>query len=156
MLFNYYTIYMKIDKINWLILEELQKNSRSQLTEISKKVGLSSPTVAERIQKLEDAGIINGYNAAINMEAIGYSLGVYISIKVRFGEINRFKEYIGTVPEISECYSLTGHDCMLMKGYVKDPKHLENLNARLAIYGELTTSLILNSIIDRKVYKEEF
>lgn len=147
---------MKIDKINWLILEELQKNSRSHLTELSKKVGLSSPTVSERIQKLEDAGIIKGYNVTINMEALGYSLGVYISIKIRFGQVQNFEEYIPTVPEICECHKLTGHDCMLLKGYVRDPKHLENLNARLAIYGELTTSLILNSIVDEKVYNDEF
>jgi len=147
---------MKMDKTNWLILEELQKNSRSPLTELSKKVGLSSPTVAERIQKLESAGIINGYNAIINMGVLGYSLGVYISIKIRFGQVQSFEEYIKTVPEICECHKLTGHDCMLMKGYVKDPKHLENLNTRLAVYGELTTSLLLNSIVERRVYNSEF
>lgn len=147
---------MKIDKTNWLILEELQKNSRSPLTELSKKVGLSSPTVAERIQKLESAGIINGYNAMINMEALGYSLGVYISIKIRFGQVQNFEAFIKTVPEICECHKLTGRDCMLMKGFVKDPKHLENLNTRLAVYGELTTSLLLNSIVERRVYNSEF
>ena len=119
-------------------------------------MGLSSPTVAERIQKLESAGIINGYNAMINMEALGYSLGVYISIKIRFGQVQNFEAFIETVPEICECHKLTGHDCMLMKGYVKDPKHLENLNTRLAVYGELTTSLLLNSIVERRVYNSEF
>ena len=51
---------MNIDNLNWLILEKLQENARAPLTEISKKVGLSSPSVAERIQKMEDAGIIKG------------------------------------------------------------------------------------------------
>jgi len=143
---------MKIDKLNWLILEELQQNARVPLTEISKKVGLSSPSIAERIQKMEDAGIIVGYTAKIDMEALGNSLGVYISIKIRFGQVQNFEEYIKTVPEISECHKLTGHDCMLMKGYVKNPTHLENLNERLTVYGELTTSLILSSIISKKVY----
>lgn len=147
---------MKIDDLNWLILAELQKNSRAQLTEISKKVGLSSPSVAERIQKMEDAGIIGGYKTAVNMESLGYPLGVYISIKVRFGALREFREYITTVPEICECHSITGNDCMLMKGYVRDPKHLENLNARLSNYGELTTSLILNSIVEGRVVHEEF
>lgn len=143
---------MKVDTINSQILEALQENSRISLKELSKKVGLSSPTVAERIQKLESAGIIDGYGAQINMEALGYALGVYITVKIRFGQVKKFEDYIKTVPEIYECHKLTGHDCMLMKGYVKDPKHLENLNARLAAYGELTTSLILNSIIDRKIH----
>jgi len=143
---------MKLDESSCLILEELQKNARVPLTEISKKIGLSSPSVAERIQKMEDAGIIEGYTAKINMEVLGNSLGVYISIKIRFGQVKNFEEYIKSVPEIFECHKLTGHDCMLMKGYVKNPKHLEDLNARLAKYGELTTSLILSSIVSEKIY----
>ncbi|NAS10725.1 Lrp/AsnC family transcriptional regulator [Poritiphilus flavus] len=147
---------MNIDHTNWLILEELQRNARASLREISHKVGLSSPSVAERIQKMEDAGIVKGYAAALNMEELGYPLGVYISIKIRFGKVAQFEEFIPTVPEICECHKLTGHDCMLMKGYVKNPRHLEDLNGRLTVYGELTTSLILSSIIDSKVYQGAF
>ena len=143
---------MKVDQLNWRILELLQRNSRRPLKEIAGEVGLSSPAVAERIQKMEDAGIITRHTAELDLGQLGYPLGVYISIKIRFGHVERFEEYIKTVPEICECHKLTGKDCMLMKGFVRDPKHLENLNTRLAVYGELTTSLILNSIIERKVY----
>lgn len=147
---------MKIDGIGWKILEILQKNSRSSLKDIAKETGLSSPTVAERIQKMDQAGIIENYTTKLNMDRIGYPLGVYISIKIRFGQVERFEKYIGTVPEICECHKLTGHDCMLMKGYVKDPRHLENLNERLGAYGELTTSLILKSIVNKKTYSSPF
>ena len=90
------------------------------------------------------------------MENIGYPLGVYISIKIRFGQVQRFEEYIKKVPEISECHKLTGHDCMLMRGHVRNPKHLEDLNGRLTPYGELTTSLILSSIVEIKTYNTAF
>ena len=143
---------MKIDSINWKILEMLQRNARTALKDIAKEVSLSSPTVAERIQKLEDMGIIESYNTSVNLSKLGYSLGVYISIKIRFGQTQSFEEYIKTVPEISECHKLTGRDCMLMRGVVKDPKHLEELNMRLGVYGELTTSLLLKTVGDRKVY----
>ena len=147
---------MKVDRLNWQILEELQKNARAPLTEISKKVGLSSPSVSERIQKMEEAGILKGYGAILDMEALGYSLGVYISIKIRFGQVKSFEEFIKTVPEICECHKLTGHDCMLMRGHVKNPRHLEDLNERLTVYGELTTSLILSSIVESKIYDRVF
>jgi len=147
---------MKVDAVNWKILKILQHNSRSTLKEIASEVNLSSPTVAERIQKMEETGVIEHYTSKLNMNRLGYSLGVYISIKIRFGQVQRFEEYIPTVPEICECHKLTGNDCMLMKGFVRDPKHLENLNTRLAIYGELTTSLILNSIVESKVYSGPF
>lgn len=148
--------YMKIDSINWKILEMLQENARVALKDIANAVGLSSPTVAERIQKLEDAGIIESYHTKISLDKLGYSLGVYITIKIRFGQTQRFEEFITTVPEISECHKLTGRDCMLLKGAVRNPKHLEKLNIRLAAYGELNTSLLLNSIVDGKIYSEHF
>ena len=106
--------------------------------------------------KMEDFGVIEGYRTQINLDKLGYSLGVYITIKIRFGQTQRFEEFVRTVPEISECHKLTGRDCMLLRGVVRDPKHLEDLNIRLAVYGELTTSLILNSIMDGKVYTEHF
>ncbi len=147
---------MKIDSVNWKILEILQENARTSLKDLAKAVDLSSPTVAERIQKMEENDVIDSYGIRVNMHTLGYKLGVYISIKIRFGQVQRFEEFIQTVPEISECHKLTGHDCMLMKGHVRDPKHLEDLNMRLSAYGELTTSLILNSIVDRKVYNTAF
>lgn len=147
---------MKIDDISWEILSELQTNARASLQEISKKVNLSAPSVAERISKMEDAGIIKGYSATLDLEKLGYNLGVYISIKIRFGQVKKFEDHIQSVPEIVECHKLTGHDCMLMKGYVRDPKHLEQLNNHLAQYGELTTSLILASIVDQKIISKKF
>jgi len=143
---------MKLDRTNWIIIEELQNNARVSVKEIAAKANISSPTVTERLSKMEDAGIIENYRANLNMERLGYALGVYISIKIRFGHVERFEKYISEVPEIFECHKLTGHDCMLMKGYVRDPKHLEELNAKLSIYGELTTSLILSSLVKHKTH----
>ena len=147
---------MKIDASNWLILAELQKNARTPLSDIAKKVKMSSPSVKDRIQKMEDAGIIKGYQTQLNMTAIGYPLCVYISIKIRFGKVKAFEKYIKTVSEICEVDKLTGHDCMMMKGFVRDPEHLEKLNSRLSEYGELTTSLRLKRIVDGRIYDKEF
>ena len=66
-----------------------------------------------------------------------------------------FMDFVQTVPEIFECYQLTGRDCMQMKGHVKNPSHLQNLNSRLAAYGEMTTSLVLSSVISGKVLEGE-
>ena len=146
---------MQLDEMNWAILAELQKDGRMPVKEIAQNIGLSSPAVSERIQKLEDWGIIKGYTAKINIEALGYPLAVNISIKLRYGQTQNFIEFVKTVPEIFECHQLTGHDCMQMKGYVKNPNHLQNLNSRLAAYGEMTTSLVLSSVITDKVLEKD-
>ena len=67
----------------------------------SSKGSLSSPAISERIGKMQEAGIIEGYHCQVNMEALGYQLGVYISIKIRFGLVQKFMEYIKTVPEVA-------------------------------------------------------
>ena len=143
---------MKIDAKSWKILECLQTNARAPLTEISKQVGLSSPSVAERIQKMEDAGVIDGYAARLNLESIGYDMSVFISAKIRFGQMESFISLIKDKPEITECHSLTGNDCLLLKANVRNTKHLEELNKSLHHYGELTTSLVLRTIIENKVH----
>lgn len=142
---------MTVDASNWKILEILQSNARTPVSRIAEQVKMSSPAVSERIQKMEDAGIIEGYTTQLNMAKLEYTLCVYISIKIRFGQVKAFTQFIKTVPEITECHKLTGNDCMLMRGYVRDAKHLDGLNIRLTEYGELTTSLLLDSIVDRKV-----
>ncbi len=146
---------MKLDKTNWLILEELQKNARMPLTEISRKVGISSPAVSERILKMEDAGIIEGYKANINLKKIGYGMGVFISAKIRFGQVDKFHEHIQQTPEVSECYKLTGNDCLLIRANVKDIEHLEKLNGVLSHFGELTTSLVLSAVVDKRIFSRD-
>ena len=145
---------MKLDTINWLILEQLQRNSRMPLTEIAKKIGTSSPTVSERIQKMEDAGVIKGYETKLNLEKIGYPMSVFISAKIRFGMLEKFNTVVKQSIEITECHSITGNDCLLLRANVKDTNHLEILNTTLSQYGELTTSLILSSVIENRVYKK--
>ncbi len=146
---------MKLDRLNWLILEELQQNARMPLIEISKKVGVSSPAVSERIQRMEEDGIIKGYGVAIDLKNIGYPMGVFISAKIRFGQVEKFHELIKITPEISECHKLTGNDCLLLRANVRNTEHLEELNNILSHYGELTTSLILSTIVDKREYTWE-
>jgi len=70
------------DNLDWKILEELQVNARISYSEIGRKIGLSGPAVAERVQKLENAGIIKGYRADIDMYRIGFSLKAIINVKI--------------------------------------------------------------------------
>ena len=143
---------MKIDDTNWLILEDLQKNARAPLTEIARKVGMSSPAVSERILRMEQEGVIEGYKTKINLESIERSMGVFISVKIRFGQTDKFVALIKTMPEIAECHKITGNDCLLLRANIKNTKHLDRLTTKLVHYGELTTSLILSSIIEERIY----
>ena len=140
-----------MDKINWSILEALQQNARMSFAEIGRQVGLSAPAVAERMEKLEEAGIIRGFTVNLNMEKLGYALSAIVSLKIYNGRQKDFIQFASTAPEVHECHKVTGHNCFLLKLYVKKAGDLDVLVSRIAEYGEPVTSVILSSPVEQKV-----
>jgi Lrp/AsnC family leucine-responsive transcriptional regulator len=133
------------DVTNRRILEELQSEGRLSLAELGRRVGLSPPAVAERVQRLERDGVITGYHAKVDPRAVGYSLAAVIRIRPAPREIHKVAELARTTPEIVECHRITGEDCFFMKATVRDVEHLEELIDRFVIYGQTTTSIVQSS-----------
>ena len=146
---------MEIDKLNWAILAALQENSRLSFAEIGRLVGLSAPAVAERVQKLEDAGIIKGYGIALDLSKLGYTLQALVSFKAHAGKLPRFLQLLQTMPEIRECYRVTGSECLIMKVAVQQAQDLEQIINLFVEYGEPTTSVILSSPVSPKPVREQ-
>ncbi|WP_044174271.1 Lrp/AsnC family transcriptional regulator [Flectobacillus major] len=142
---------MELDKLYWDILVLLQENARLSFAEIGRQVGLSSPAVAERVQKLEEAGIIKRFSIDLDCEKLGYSLKASILFKAHSGKIQAFLNYIKQMPEIYQCDRITGEYCLVMKLVVKRPNDLENIINQFSEFGDSTTSVILSSPIDSKV-----
>ena len=120
----------KIDKIDVAILRELQQNSRIPNTEIGRRIGLSQPAVHTRVSRLEDLGLIKAYTALLDHVALGYELTciIMVTMQVHSHEaFAKFQKHIETVPEVLECYHLTGQYDYMMKVIVSDRNQLENL-----------------------------
>ena len=143
-----------LDDLNWKILSELQKNARISYTDLGKKIGLTGPAVSERILKMENAGIIKGYRSIINLEKIGYSLTAIINFKINPGNLERFIIYLKSVPEVFECIRITGSESMLIKAAIKQPVDLEKLVNNFIEYGTPTTSIILSTPIEYRVFEK--
>ena len=92
-----------LDPTNRLLLDELQQDARLSLAELGRHVGLSSPAVAERLQRLEQNGTITGYSAGVDPRALGLSLGAIIRIRPSPGQIQNVAELAQRTPEIVEC-----------------------------------------------------
>jgi Lrp/AsnC family leucine-responsive transcriptional regulator len=133
------------DVTNRRILEELQGDGRISLAELGRRVGLSPPAVAERVQRLERDGVITGYHATVNPRALGYGLTSVIRIRPAPRQIPKVAELARATPEIVECHRITGEDCFFMKATVRDVEHLEELIDRFVVYGQTTTSIIQSS-----------
>ncbi|TRZ43737.1 Lrp/AsnC family transcriptional regulator [Robertkochia solimangrovi] len=139
---------MKIDSINWQILGLLQSNARMTNAEIGRNVGLSSPAVAERIKKMEDLGIINGYRAELDFGSMGYQLKAIITLRAFMGKLKPFLQKVVQLDEVLNCYRITGNENIIMEVVLADQYHLEEFIDQLITYGETRTHIVLSNVVE--------
>lgn len=132
------------DKLSQRILAELCADARLSNAEIGRRVGLSSPAVAERIQKMEEQGIIRGFYTAVNYDKIGLSIRAWVNFKCTTLKHDAMLAMINEIPEIAEWQTITDTPCMMLKVITPSSKELEAVIVHLGKYGETSTSLILS------------
>jgi Lrp/AsnC family leucine-responsive transcriptional regulator len=140
----------KIDQTDRKIIGELIIDGRVSLAELGRRVNLSSPAVAERVQRLERAGVITGYRAELNPRALGYPLTAIVRIKPAPGQLPRIPELAVEIAQVGECHRITGEDCFYLKVYLRSIDELSDLLDRFLVYGETTTSIVNASPIPRR------
>ena len=139
-----------IDDLDRRILEQLQAEGRVSLAELGRRVNLSPPAVAERVQRLERDGVITGYHARVSPRAIGYPVSAVVRVAPTSGSLERIREIARESPEVVECHRITGEDCFFLKVYLRSLDELEPVLDRFTPYGRTTTSLIHSSpVADR-------
>lgn len=143
-----------MDNLNLSILYELCNNSRTTAAEIGRRVGLTSPAVAERISKLEEAGYIKGYHALLDFDKLGLNIQAFISFKC-IKRNNDITKLIPTIPEITEWYTVTGNSSMLLKVITDSREQLAKVIALLEEHGETNTSLILQANSEMNILKAD-
>ena len=141
---------MKIDILNGKILKCLQENARLSNAEIGRRVGITSPAVSERIKKMEDLGIIEGYKTIVSPFEIGYQLRAIITLRAFMGKLKPFLEKVKTYDEVINCYRITGDENIVMEVVLKNQKHLEGFIDQLIIYGESKTQIALSHVVKQK------
>jgi Lrp/AsnC family leucine-responsive transcriptional regulator len=139
-----------LDDTNRALLAELQDDARLSLAELGRRVGLSSPAVAERLQRLESEGAITGYRTDIDPRALGYTLSAVIRVRPASRQLPRVAELARSSREVVECHRITGEDCFFMKAHVRSIEHLEELIDRFTPYGQTTTSIIQSSPVPQR------
>ncbi len=139
-----------LDSIGWQLLIALQENARLSFAELGRRVNLSLPAVAERVRRLEEAGIISGYRADINTKKIGLPVTAFIRLHTSHTQYPAFLSMVEKQPEVVECHHLAGVDSFLIKVVVADVEHLETLIGGLSTFGQTTTSIVLSSPVTRQ------
>jgi Lrp/AsnC family leucine-responsive transcriptional regulator len=111
---------------------------------------MSAPAVAERIQRLERAGVIAGYRAEIDPAAVGFPVSAVVRVRPSPGQLQRIPEIARETPEVAECYRITGEDCYLMRLHLRSIGDLEETLDRFTPYGLTTTSIIHSVPVSRR------
>jgi Lrp/AsnC family transcriptional regulator, leucine-responsive regulatory protein len=131
-----------LDATNLRILEELQADARLTMAELGRRVSLSPPAVVERVQRLERAGVIGGYHAALDPKSIGYPIAAVVRVRPASRQLYRIPEVARDVPEVVECYRITGEDCFFVKLHLRSMEDLEGILDRFVQFGQTTTSIV--------------
>ena len=137
----------ELDETDWIILQLVQANARMSFAEIGRRTGLSAPAAAERLRRLEDAGIIVGYHAQVCAEKIGYQLMAFIRVATTSEQCPIVSAFVAQLPEVLECHRVTGSDSFIIKVTVASIEHLESVIDQLTPYVATTTSIVLSSAV---------
>lgn len=146
-----------LDDTDRMILRLLTEDSRIQYAELGKKVHLSAPAVHSRVKKLEQSGVISHYTVAIRPEAIDKHVCAFVRIMLGSTPCEETAKRLHDFPEIQECHTTAGEDCILIKVRVTTPTMLDHLLQRMRrIPGiqRTVTTVVLNSHFERGVAPE--
>jgi Lrp/AsnC family leucine-responsive transcriptional regulator len=134
-----------LDRTDWLLLAELQKDGRSSYAELARAVAMSASAVAERIRRLEEGGVIAGYRATVEPERVGLTVMAFVRLRYPTGNYKPFYALLDTTPEIIEAHHVTGEDCFVLKVLARSMRHLEEVSGRISGLGSVTTSVVYSS-----------
>jgi Lrp/AsnC family transcriptional regulator, leucine-responsive regulatory protein len=137
---------LMLDALDQSLLDLLKYNSRLSFADLGRKINLSPSAVRERVQRLEDSGIIKKYNLVIDTKKLGYGLEAFILLKVFPGQLKNVIEKITDFPEVTEAHRITGEHNLHLKVLLKDQLCLQHLLDKLMVFGTTNTFLILSEL----------
>ncbi|MGB5818708.1 MAG: Lrp/AsnC family transcriptional regulator [Saonia sp.] len=138
-----------MDILDEKIIKALRKNARISFAEIGRIVGLSAPSIADRVQKMEEFDFITGYTVQLDLAKFDYPVQANIALKIDAHGFKVFVSKLDEFPEIFDCIKVTGEYCVVLRVAVKCNEALEDLIDRLTLYGHPNTSIILSNYKDR-------
>lgn len=130
------------DSRNVQILALLQEDPRMSISELARRVGMSAPATRERVQRMEEAGIIKGCYLDIDPAALGYPIAAFIRVRPMPGKLPKLAELAASLPQVIECHRITGEDCFILKVRLDSLDNLDAILDQFLVYGQTTTSIV--------------
>ena len=131
-----------LDATNLEILKLLLDDPRLPMSTLARRVGMSAPAVTERVQRMQDAGVIRGARLDVDQAALGLGITAFVRVRPMPGQLQAIAELARETPEIVECHRVTGEDCFIMKVLVGRVELLEAVLDEILKYGNTTSSIV--------------
>ena len=138
-----------LDAIDRRIVDELYGDARLRVAELGRRVGLSPPAVAERLRRLTDSGVLR-VQAEVEPLALGYTICAIVRVSPTTRDLKLIPEVAGQLPQVTECYRITGEDCYFMKLPLRSIDELEPILDRFTPLGRTTTSIVNATPVPRR------
>ncbi|MDQ0474261.1 Lrp/AsnC family transcriptional regulator [Labrys wisconsinensis] len=140
-----------LDAVDARLLDILARDARTSLAQLARAVGLSPPSVSERIARLEEAGVIEGYTLAIDPKALGLPIAAWLRIRPVPGQLHKVAEILQGLPEVVECDRVTGEDCFIARVHLGSVDELEGVIDQIIPYAMTNTAIIQSSPVKRRL-----
>lgn len=135
----------ELDELSHQLLQLLAANPQRPASELARALGVSAPTVRDRIRRLEKMGAIRGVRLDIDPAALGLPIAAWVRLRPTAGQMGRIVQLAQDCAEVSECHRISGEDCFLLKVHVRALNDLEAVLDRFLVYGQTTSSLIVST-----------
>jgi Lrp/AsnC family leucine-responsive transcriptional regulator len=134
-----------LDAIDWQLLDVLQADGRLSFKELGRRINLSAPAVAERVRRLEEAGVITGYRAQVDPRRAGQPVLAFVQMQCSLNRCLLKTSKSDDYPEVVEIHRTSGDHCTMLKVRAASLEHFEGLLERLGTHGELRSSVVLST-----------
>ncbi len=140
-----------LDPVDARLIRELDRDARQPVSALARAVGMSGPAVAERLRRLETAGILKGFSAEIEPRALGYALSAMVRIRPLPGKLHLVERLIDACPQIVECHKITGDDPFLARMVVRSVEEMDGVLESLCEHAVTSTSVIKSHAVRRRL-----
>lgn len=141
---------IRLDERDWDLLGLLQRDARASFSDLARELGMSAPAIAERVRRLEDAGVIRGYRADLDLPKLGLPVLAIVRLKYPTSDYGPLDRVLKQRPELLECHHVTGEDCFVIKVACTSMEHLETVTGALGRIGSTTTSVVFSTKLDHR------
>jgi Lrp/AsnC family transcriptional regulator, leucine-responsive regulatory protein len=135
--------YEPLDPVNVRLLRELHADPRMTMSALARQVGMSSPAVTERVQRMQRSGVIIGFRMDVDPAALGLPVTAFARVRPAAGQLPKVAALAQELPQVTECYRITGEDCFLVKVHAPTIEDLEGVLDRFLLYGQTITSIVV-------------